>query len=55
MTTNTNTDALKKDLQKTVIAIKKKFGKNAILKGTSLEEKATGQMRNKLIGGHNGE
>ena len=44
-----------KDLQKTVIAIKKKFGKNAILKGTSLEEKATGQMRNKLIGGHNGE
>jgi DNA polymerase V len=43
-----------KDLQKTVIAIKKKFGKNAILKGTSLEEKATGQMRNKLIGGHNG-
>ena len=44
-----------KDLQRTVIAIKKKFGKNAILKGTSLEEKATGQMRNKLIGGHNGE
>ena len=43
------------ELQKTVIAIKKKFGKNAILKGTSLEEKATGQMRNKLIGGHNGE
>ena len=41
-------------LQKTVIAIKKKYGKNAILKGTSLEEKATGQMRNKLIGGHNG-
>ena len=43
------------ELQKTVIAIKKKFGKNAILKGTSLEEKATGQIRNKLIGGHNGE
>ena len=43
------------ELQKTVIAIKKKYGKNAILKGTSLEEKATGQIRNKLIGGHNGE
>ncbi|MBQ8393779.1 MAG: DNA repair protein [Clostridia bacterium] len=42
-------------LQKTVIAIKKKYGKNAILKGTSLEKKATGKMRNKLIGGHNGE
>lgn len=43
------------DLQKTVIAIKKKYGKNAILRATSLEEKATGQIRNKLIGGHNGE
>lgn len=43
------------ELQKTVIAIKKKYGKNAILKGTSLEERATGQIRNKLIGGHNGE
>ncbi|MBR7100904.1 MAG: DNA repair protein [Clostridia bacterium] len=43
-----------RNLQKTVIAIKKKYGKNAILKGTSLEERATGQMRNKLIGGHNG-
>ncbi len=48
-------DKKEKDLQKTVIAIKKKYGKNAILKGTSLEEKATGQMRNKLIGGHNSE
>ena len=43
------------DLQKTVIAIKKKYGKNAILKGMSLEEKATAQIRNKLVGGHNGE
>ena len=43
------------ELQKTVIAIKKKYGKNANLKGTTLEEKATGQILNKLIGGHNGE
>ncbi len=48
-------DRREHELQKTVIAIKKKYGKNAILKGTSLEEKATGQIRNKLIGGHNGE
>ena len=48
-------DIMGESEEKTVIAIKKKFGKNAILKGTSLEEKATGQMRNKLIGGHNGE
>ena len=36
------------------LGIKKKFGKNAILKGTSLEERSTAKMRNKLIGGHNG-
>ena len=34
---------------------REKYGKNAILRATSLEEKATGQIRNKLIGGHNGE
>lgn len=42
------------DLQRTVIDIKKKYGKNAILKGMSLEEKATARIRNRLIGGHNG-
>lgn len=43
-----------KTLQKTVIGIKKKFGKNALLKGTSYTEKATARERNKMIGGHNG-
>ena len=43
------------ELQRSVIAIKKKYGKNAILKGMSLDKKATAQIRNKLIGGHNGE
>jgi len=43
-----------KDLQKTVLHIKKRFGKNAIIKGMSLEEKATARIRNTLIGGHNG-
>ncbi|MDY6368095.1 MAG: DNA repair protein [Clostridia bacterium] len=41
-----------KNLYKTVATIKDKFGKNAILKGISLEEKATARERNKMIGGH---
>ena len=42
------------DLQLTVLDIKKRFGKNAILKGMSLEESGTARIRNTLIGGHNG-
>ncbi len=38
--------------QKAILAIKKKFGKNAILKGLSYEEGATGRDRNGQIGGH---
>lgn len=39
-------------LQETMLDIKKRFGKNAILKGTNLEEGATGKDRNNQIGGH---
>lgn len=39
-------------IQKMVIDIKKKFGKNSILKGTSLQESATARERNRQIGGH---
>ncbi len=39
-------------LQKTIIALKKKFGKNAVLKGTNLQDGATAQSRNNQIGGH---
>ena len=39
-------------MQKAVLDIKKKFGKNAILKGMNLEESATTQERNRQIGGH---
>lgn len=38
--------------QKAVLDIKKKFGKNAILKGMSLQEGATAKDRNGQIGGH---
>lgn len=41
-----------KDIQKAVLDIKKKFGKNAILKGMSLQEGATAMDRNNQIGGH---
>lgn len=41
-----------KKLQDAMLSIKKKYGKNAILKGTSLEEGATAIERNGLIGGH---
>ena len=41
-----------KRLQKAMLDIKKKFGKNAILKGTNLEEGATTIQRNHQIGGH---
>ena len=38
--------------QQAVIRIKKKFGKNAIVKGMNLEEGATAMDRNRQIGGH---
>ncbi len=41
-----------KNLQRTMLNIKKKFGKNAILKGTNLQDGATTKERNKQIGGH---
>lgn len=40
--------------QRAIIEIKNRFGKNAILLGTSYQEKATARTRNGLIGGHNG-
>ena len=38
--------------QKAMLAIKQKYGKNAILRGMSLEEGATAKERNQQIGGH---
>ena len=39
-------------MQQTMLTIKKKFGKNAILKGMNLQEGATAKDRNEQIGGH---
>lgn len=44
-----------KRLQQTIIKIRKKYGKNALLKGMNLLENATTIKRNTLIGGHNAE
>lgn len=41
-----------KKLQQAILTIKKKYGRNAILRGMSLEEGATARERNKQIGGH---
>ena len=41
-----------KNMQKALLDIKKKFGKNAILKGMNFEEGATAKERNSQIGGH---
>ncbi len=41
-----------KRMQQAVLDIKKKYGKNAILKGMNLEEGATAKDRNSQIGGH---
>lgn len=44
--------AREKKVQETILGIKKKHGKNAILKGMNLETGATTIKRNKQIGGH---
>ncbi|NBJ92966.1 Y-family DNA polymerase [Parablautia muri] len=41
-----------KKIQKAMLDIKKKFGKNAVLKGMNLEEGAMSVERNRQIGGH---
>lgn len=53
----TDYDALEKEkkLQLALLDIKHKFGKNAVIKGMNLLDKATTISRNKLVGGHNAE
>lgn len=48
-------DEKERKKQKAIIEIKKKYGKNAILKGMSYKDKATAKIRNTLVGGHNGD
>ena len=41
-----------KNLQQTILELKKKYGKNAVLKGMNFKEGATMIDRNGQIGGH---
>ena len=43
------------NMQKALLAIKKKYGKNAILRGMNLEKHGTTMQRNEQIGGHKSE
>ena len=43
-----------KALQKTLLKIKDKYGKNAILKGMNFFEDGTQIQRNEQVGGHKG-
>ena len=44
--------AKERKIQEAQLAIKHRFGKNAILKGLNFEEGATARERNQQIGGH---
>lgn len=44
--------ARERKIQETMLELKKRFGKNAVLKGMNLEEGATAKERNSQIGGH---
>ena len=44
--------AKERKIQEAMLDIKKKYGKNAILKGMNLEDGATARERNQTIGGH---
>ena len=43
-----------RSMQNAIIDIKRRFGKNALIRAMSLESKATGMKRNNMVGGHNG-
>ena len=45
-------EAREKRMQKAVLDIKNRFGPNAMMKGTSYQDAATGIERNRSIGGH---
>lgn len=45
-------DGRERRRQEAILAIKKKYGRNAILKGMNFEEGATARERNQQVGGH---
>lgn len=49
---DTEKEEKERNLEKAVLSIRGQFGKNAILRGTSLLPKSTVRMRNHQVGGH---
>lgn len=45
-------DEKERNLQGAIVDVRHRFGKNALLKATSLKDKATAIERNSQIGGH---
>ena len=52
MFTDQNLLEREKKMQKAMLDIKKRFGKNAVMKANNLQNKATAKERNEQIGGH---
>lgn len=50
--TDLEAEAEERSLQEAVISVKQRYGKNALLKGTSFKQGATGRERNEQVGGH---
>ena len=44
--------AREKNIQQAMLHLRRRYGKNALLKGMNLQEGATGMQRNRQIGGH---
>ena len=44
-----------RQVHEAMLSIKEQFGKNSILRASSLQEEGTMRFRNTLVGGHNGE
>ncbi len=49
-----NEDVREERLESAVVSIRRRYGKNALLKGLNYLGCATGRMRNTLVGGHKG-
>lgn len=52
---NLEDNNMNEKLEKAIISIKNKYGKNIVLRAISYQEESTQIERNKLIGGHNAE
>ena len=51
----TEEEEKERQVHEAMLSIKEQFGKNAILRASSLQDEGTMRFRNTLVGGHNGE